>query len=1055
MMETGNFKVYRSSAGSGKTFTLVKEYLRIALGDPKRFRNILAITFTNKAAAEMKSRVLKYLTEMQQEAGTANSSTHKVLIPLLSKETGIAPEELKRRAAEVHSLILHNYSDFSITTIDSLMHRVVRTFTYDLRLSSGFEVELDSDKLILEAVNSIIHQAGTREEITKVLLGFLRQRTEDEKSFNIEKEVFDLSKKVINMEDTPAHLALLADIPLKDLMDINTGLKDYCKAFEKEVSETASTAARIIRDNDIDQGCFYRGSSGIGKWFLNLADQQIDKISPNTYQQSTINDDKWLSAKCPSDKAEIIMHHKDDFIRAYHAIQKISEEKLPVYKLYSLINGIFYPMALLNAVATALTNIKQEENLLMISDFNYLINRIVEKEPVPFIYERLGTRFRNFMIDEFQDTSIFQWHNLIPLLENMLADGHFCMLAGDGKQAIYRWRNGEVEQFAALPNIYPPPQTEDFKQKEKALERNYAEVWLDVNYRSEREVIEFNNKLYRFIGMGLNENIRKIYHHAEQEIPAHKKGGFVSINFNDFEEDATGMQEWVMNVIRRVLEDGYRYRDIGLLCRSNDQAGMLASFMLRQGIPVISAESLLLNAQPVVLFMLALLAYIRDGGDDVSRASVVRYLAYSGRISSEDLHAQLDKAREKNSKFSDYLLSLGYDLAPARLIRMSLYDLCEELVRIFNLQKPADPYIQFFLDAVRNYICKKNGHIGGFLKWWEEKSSTLSISVPGSMDAVNVSTIHKSKGLEFPVVILPYRDSAKNNTISRFWTRFEDTSYPALKSVLLPAKKELMETSFGELYTREREKTLLDFINLMYVATTRAAERLYIQVRMPSKAELSAGTPQDVLAAFLSAEGLYSESVQQYTFGKEEKRENVHPSVKGLSSETLCSNAWQDRILLSLRYGNHSNQKGSAGIIWGNLMHTALSRIHRSSDLTGVIAEMRRQGLIPASLEEEFVSSLSQLMGNDEIAALFDAPGELYTEAEILTADGSIYRPDRICIHENAALIIDFKTGKADPSHEEQILHYASLLREMGYSHCRCILLYLSEANITEVAVNA
>lgn len=1047
-MAPKNFTVYRSSAGSGKTFTLVKEYLRIALSDTKRFRNILAITFTNKAAAEMKNRVLKYLKEMQEERTEANKTTHDFLLPLLAKETSLSKEELKLRAAAVMTLILHNYSDFAITTIDSLMHRVVRTFTFDLRLSAGFDIEMDTDKLLLQSVAALISRAGSDKELTEVLVEFVKQQTEDEKSFNIEHDIFSLSKSTFNLEDTRQKLGELQKLSLTDLMGINKQMIAFRKDFEQRIHNIASENYRIITNEQINLSSFYHGSTGIGGYFKNLSDKHYDKIPGNSYVRTTIEEDKWLATKCSQEDAAAIEKNKETLKQGYEAIQQLISVSYATYIRYGLVSSLFYPMALLNEVSKTLTEIKQNDNLLLISDFNYLINKVVENEPVPFIYERMGSRFRHFMIDEFQDTSILQWHNLIPLLENMLADGHFCMLVGDGKQAIYRWRNGEVEQFSSLPDIYKKPALHEYDQREQALQRNFAEAFLETNFRSGKVIVDFNNQLYEFLSESLDTRVQPIYHKQQQQVPANHSGGYVRMDFTEFENETEQLPEYLQLIISEVLEDGHTLKDIGILCRSNKQATMIASGLLRRGIAVVSAESLLLDGTPVIGFLMATLQYLSKPEDSLARASMTRYLWYAKKIQGSDLHSCLQLSKESHTAFRTFLEKQSYPLSVLALLKMPLYDLCEELIRHFGLQSPADPYIQFFLEAVNDFIKQGGSDIQGFLLWWEEKKSKLSITVPEGLDAVNVVTIHKSKGLEFPVVIFPARDSLRKNTIPRVWADFNDPAFPLLTTVLLPTSSKLKDTPFEPIHDTERIKTRLDFINLLYVATTRAARRLYIQCGTPSKDPKKMSSCQDIFAAYLQHTGLWQETQMRYIFGERETKTIPSPVLSSeMTTARLISEPWQERILLSLQYPQSEWEEASAEKkIWGNLLHTALSRIIHTSDAPHIMEQMLHEGLISEAHKAPFNASMQQLLGHDELSTLLDEEGEVLTEAEILSAEGKSYRPDRVTITASGVTLIDYKTGDPLPAHKDQIDHYSSLLTEMGYANIKKALVYIGDA---------
>lgn len=1053
-MSTGNFTVYRSSAGSGKTFTLVKEYLRIAIADPRRFRNILAITFTNKAAAEMKNRVLKYLKALVAPPSQGDNTAHEILLPELIKETGLTEQEIILRAGEVLSLILHQYSDFAITTIDALMHKVVRTFTFDLKLSSGFEIELDQKKLLMEAVNKLISMAGADPGLTGTLVEFVKQQTENEKNFHIETEIFRLSKDTFELEGTAEQLEKLQQLEVKDLLEVNRKLNEKKRAFENSLKIPAQKAYAIMKQNNIDPASFFHGKSGIGVYFKNIAEGRFDKIQPNTRVLATVSDDKWTSKGCSQTTLDLIDQHKETWVQLFNEMQQVIAESYNTYILHGLYTRYFYPLILLNEVHKILNELKHTGNVLLISDFNHLISRVVETESVPFIYERLGVRYKHFMIDEFQDTSILQWHNLIPLLENMLADGNYCMLVGDGKQAIYRWRNGEVEQFVQLPTIYKKPETNEYQAREQALIRNYQEEYLSMNYRSSEVIVQFNNELYEFLANNLDASTRNIYlQHQQTHSPRHS-GGYVQLEFADYIDEDTDVPERIAGLIANILEDGYSLQDIGILCRSNYQATNIAAFLLGRGIKVISAESLLLDGNPAVGFLTATLRYLQDAEDKVSRAAMVRYLHYSGKLKDPELHASLAHANQSIELFRNLLRENGFELSPMKLLKMPVYDMFEEIIRIFSMNEIPDPYIQFFLDVVREYNTKSGSEGSGFIDFWEEKKAGATITVPAGVEAVNVVTIHKSKGLEFPVVILPGKDTISKNTLGLVWAEVNDPDLPELPSVLLSNSKALIDTPFEDLYTTESQKTRLDFTNLLYVSTTRAARQLYLLLAKPSTDPSNMKSVQDVIASWLKHKELWQDGVAVYPFGERKKNKHAVISDNGdIASEPMISEPWQNRVILSLQYpGTTKDPETLEKIAWGNLLHQALSGYNGQRSPAQIAEELLRSGILHETQTQKLIDTLLKLIAHAEIGALLNEPGTLYSEAEILTAEGRSYRPDRVTISEKGVTLIDYKTGEPTESHKDQINHYGVLLTEMGYANIKKALIYIgNEVNVEYV----
>lgn len=613
-----NFTVYKSSAGSGKTFTLVKEYLKLALTDaqypPQKYRHILAITFTNKAAAEMKERIIKALKEISDV-----SNNDSVLLNILREETGLDIDKLKFRAQTILHTILHNYSDFAIGTIDSFVHRIVRTFAYDLQLPVNFEIEMDDNKLLLEVIDLLISKAGNDEHLTRALVEFTEAKADDEKSWHIERDLFDFSKNLLT-EEGVIHLEKLKKISTEDFLNIRNKLNETIKKFESSVKKIAEEASQAISQQGLEHNSFYQGRSGISKFFSTIADGNFDKLEPNSHVSKTINENKWYTDKISSSDKAKIETIKGKLTEAFHSIQAIVQKQQSLYYLLKLINKNIYSLAVLNEIEKLMQEIKKQNNILHISEFNKIIANIVLNQPVPFIYERIGEKYNHYLVDEFQDTSVLQWQNLLPLIENSLAEGNLSMLVGDGKQAIYRWRGGEVEQFSQLPNVFLKEKNEFVLEREQTLKRNYNEQLLNKNYRSRKEIIDFNNSLFSVLAGKLGATHNSIYHDHEQQSDSANTGGYISIDFVKGETEEAEQQtlEQVYNNIIRLQNDNFKLSDIAILCRTNKKGSAIAEYLTAKGIAVLSAESLLLKNSKRVRFIESIFHYINQSQDEIA-----------------------------------------------------------------------------------------------------------------------------------------------------------------------------------------------------------------------------------------------------------------------------------------------------------------------------------------------------------------------------------------------------------------------------------------------------
>lgn len=1057
-MQTKNFTVYKSSAGSGKTFTLVKQYLHIVLLNPIKFRNILAITFTNKAANEMKERIIGSLREIADKDSFPESVSVKYMLPDLAGTTGLSTNQLSENAKKALQLILHNYNEFAVSTIDSFVHKVIRSFAFDLHIPLNFEVEINVHELIVKIVDLLISRVGTNAQLTKTLINFTKSKADDDKSWNIEQDLIDTAKLILN-EDGQKHIDKLKQLDLKDFALINIQINELIIKFEKTVSGVAHKAVDLIRSKGIENSSFYQGRSGISVYFQKLSDRNFTSIHPNSYVTKTIEEDKWYAGKASHTDQAAIEKIKAELIDYYQQIQVYIQDHYPDYIIFSEIRKNIYPLAVLNEIEKLLDEYKSENDLVLISEFNKRISEVVLNEPVPFIYERIGEKYKHFLVDEFQDTSILQWQNLLPLIDNSLAEGNFNMVVGDGKQAIYRWRNGEVEQFDKLPEIYQRDNNPVQIQREESLKRNFENVPLLHNFRSKKGLIEFNNDFFTFVSNQLPDNFKSIYQDLQQK-PNDKTGGYIQI---EFEEENPGISFTDFNLerikvsIAALLESGYQYSDVAILCRKNSEASQIASDLLSVSIPVVSAESLLLNNSEKIRFLMALIKNLVNDEDRVAQTEVVSFLTQTERITG-DLHANLKKfgikIREKEESepipdFYNTLSANSFDLNPFYLLNLSIYDLCEEMIRIFSLNKTVDPYIQFFLDAVLKLSTDKNPDLHELIDWWEEKKNKLSIVVPSGINAVQVMTIHKSKGLEFPVVLFPFA-TEEVKMKDKLWIDLDGRDIPTLKTALVNNSKSLLETKHAALRIEEDSKSFLDMMNLLYVVFTRPTDRLYIFTSMYKRQKNpGAESVQKLMKLYLETKSLWEENKNIYTIGEADKKgKQDSPTDDGYKLNSFISFAWRKRILLSLQAPEFWDiEDPSQKQQWGSLIHYLLAIINVPGDIEPAIDKLTAEGIIDNDEAPAIGKLITAFINHPEVKCYFQDGLEVKSEPEILLPDGHSFRPDRLIFEKDKVIVIDFKTGQPEESHHNQIKNYQKILENMGYVHTEGVLLYLNQTN--------
>lgn len=1060
-MSDTNFTVYKSSAGSGKTFTLVKEYLALALNDetspPQAYRHILAITFTNKAAAEMKERIVKALKELAEDDHSTISAGTKTLLEILkdhrklNAKAPLTDEVIRQRAKNVLTSILHNYSDFAIGTIDAFVHKVVRTFAFDLKIPMSFDIEMDDEKLLRQAIDLLIAKIGSDERLTKALIEFTESKTDDEKSWHIENDLMKFAKNLLN-EEGAVYIEKLRELSVDDFFKIRETLFSEIRKFETAVTTAAKNADELIKRSGLTAKQFYQGDKGIAGYFEKIAKGRMDYLEPNNYVKNTVDEDKWTAGKITKDEQMEIERLKPRLIDAFNKIQILKDEDHPDYILFSLINKNIYSVAVLNEIEKLLNEYKAENNIVHISEFNKMIAKIVLNEPIPFIYERLGERYNNYLIDEFQDTSVLQFQNLLPLIDNSLASGYFTMLVGDGKQAIYRWRGGEVEQFAMLPGIFSHNDNPLVLEREEALKRNYDGQVLNKNFRSKREIIEFNNSLFRTLSGRLTEKYKTIYDKLEQEFAPENTGGFVQVEFINDDTQDWREQNFIRTyeIIQQLQADNYSLKDIAILVRKNTDGSEIANYLTEKNIKVISSDSLLLSNSTDVNFLHSLLKFLANTGDNIVHTEILEYLIASGAVANTSIH-ELIKEKESSGLFT-IIRRVAKKFSIERLSRMALYELVEELVQLFGLNRHPNAYIQFYLDEVLNYSIKKNNNLNDFIEYWEEKKTKASLVIPQGMDAVSIMTIHRSKGLEFPVVILPFSNGRVKNGKDNLWIDLDNEKIPNLPAALVPASKGLEETIYAQQYGEEKSKSLLDSLNVLYVGLTRPEERMYILADTPGRTPANMGKISDMLAFYYQEKGEWQEGQTVYTFGeavKHDTHKSSKPVVDTYHLSVFNSNQWRDSIKM----------RAAAPSIWntsmaetkkdyGVLLHTAFARIRSVDDMEQGLSDMLEEGLINTEEKEHLLNTIMKVTALPELEMHYKKGVLVKNEVEVITKDAKINRMDRVVLDGKNAVIIDYKTGKEKAGYEKQIMEYGNLLTQMGYVVTKKLLVYIDNENV-------
>ena len=1036
-MQNSVFKIYNASAGSGKTFTLAKAYIKILVQAKSydQFKSILAITFTNKAVGEMKERIVNMLKLFSSEDYI--NQPHPMFKAICS-ELSISPAYLHKESKHILKHIIHNYGAFDISTIDGFTHRVIRTFAHDLKLPVNFEVELDQERLLNEAVDSLIAKAGSDKTLTNTLIDFAIEKADNDKSWDISYDFNKISKLLVNENDFSS-IQALKNKSLDDFKQLKDQLGKQVILIEDSIIRVAESTLTLIEECGLQFDDFNRKS--LPKHFENLKQKRFNINFNSSWQNDLIEGNTLYPKRVTETIASTIENIQPNLAEAF------TKTKTLVFKL-KLKKGFYKnitPLSVLNAIQNELNILKEEQNKMLISEFNKIISNEIKDQPTPFIYERLGEKFKHYFIDEFQDTSKMQWENLVPLLDNALSTANgSTMLVGDAKQAIYRWRGGEAEQFINLYNKSENP----FQVEAEILP-------LDTNYRSAKEIITFNNSFFKFLSEQYFSNLEyaELYKNARQS-PNSDSKGYVDFNFLDIQKEDNASELYaseVLEIIHKSVANGFQLDDICVLVRKRKEGVLIANYLSKKGIKITSSETLLLKNSDKVNFITAFLKLLLQPNNDSLKVELLSFLAEQHHI--ENKHQFFTSYLKKNlDDMFEELKRLQLFINKDELLQLSLYDLVEHIVRVFKLNKKPDAYLHFYMDVVLEFTQKQHSDLAGFISYFEKKQDNLNIVSPENMNAVKIMTVHKSKGLEFPIVIFPFADlNIYRELEPKVWFPVEAESYNGFETLILNYGKDVEH--FGdignEIYRTHQSQLELDNINLLYVVLTRAIEHLHIISKkdISSKGVVNENTYAGMFISYLQQQGKWTDNQLFYSFG--ELKQN-----KGKTEKEEIANTIE---FISVRKEDHNlSIITKAGLLWdtkqekaierGNLVHLVLSKIKTIEDVDFAFNDLLVSGDITKDNKKELKALVTNIIEHPKLSIYFQGDFKIYNECDIITSSGQLLRPDRLNINsKKEVVIIDYKTGEQKSLYNSQLNDYESVLIQMNLNVTHKILVYIND----------
>lgn len=1056
-------EIMKASAGSGKTYRLARKYITLLLESDDRYayRHILAVTFTNKATDEMKSRILKELHLLSSDPSRSGYRDH--FVPSVFP----SDDHLMAKAKAVLSDILHDYGAFAVSTIDRFFQQTLKAFLREIGQFASYQVELDKDSLVAESVDRMLdslteEDSGLLAWLTENVL----EQIEQGGRYSMDANLMDMAKRLksVQRQEVLEQAGAVGEYTKDKLSEIRDICRNIQCGFRKDVRDRAAAALAVIEDAGVDPAESNRGFLKTLYAYVDLEDGEAVEIPSASFMTKAMDHDQWF-AKSKAARLKPLVYPfleapLEDFCRLF-------EKDFKVFNTALILDRQLYGLGVAAELDRTFRELMKEKNVLCIDDSNTILRDIIDGSDAPFVYEKLGVRYEHFLLDEFQDTAGVQWKNFSPLLHESDSKGGDNLIVGDVKQSIYRWRGSDWKLLdETVPEEFP---------------RHVEEV-LDTNYRSLQTVVEFNNLFFRSAAAVLDRMkgheedgpLSSIYSDVRQNVGlSAPSDGSVSLTFCDKDRELSA----VLDAVREVAGKGAMLSEIAVLVRSNVIGEDVSMFLIDNGIPVITDDSLKVKNSITVRRIVSLMSYADNPEDTVNG-----YLA--GTLDLE--------APEGCSSLTDMAEALFRGLKQRDAER---------------LWEGEARHIQSFLDHVQDYVAANGNNLRGFLKHWEDEDP--SISSPSAGESVRVMTIHKSKGLDFPYVIIPFAENINLYKAGNHWcipdlsgTSLEGTA-EGVYDVNLSRTSE--DTLFAEDYRKESFLQLVDNINTIYVAMTRAALGMHIIAKTPSAkcikavdagdtsqfgdfsqilywfASVSCGGDvpgnEELLPPFRVSRSVSEDGTLRFDIGEtvdfavyrkafrdsamsfESEDADILPSVP-LNPEPGDESAdvrERGRLKFSADALDFFSEDGEAGVsasnrIRGVVLHDILADVIRPDDLDNSVRKSLQSGDITLSEAEEVRSLLSERIAEAAAYGWFpDGAADILNESTLIDTDGGMYRPDRVVLAEGRVMIVDYKFGMHDRRYERQLRKYADIWRRMGHGDVSAYIWYVHTGEVVEV----
>ena len=1063
--------VYRASAGSGKTFRLTLEYLKFLFSADNAYLRILAVTFTNKATEEMKRRVIDELNLLAYSVGES------LYTESLCRILNVSEQDVQVRSRHLLQTLLHDFSGFNISTIDRFFQQTMRAFTREIGLQGGYNLEIDSNYVLSQAIDNMLFRLEDTEnkELLQWLLQFSGEKVENGQGWDIRRDIGVLSKEIFN-ENYKVYrqeiLSLTADKKL--LTGYLTEMYTVRKQFEESLREAAEQGLKEMAEAGLSPEDFKGGTRSplfaLARW---ASGENTDFPKPS-FEVLLDHPDNWKTKKSVrAIEIDLIYPRLNEAIR--HILACF--EMFPLYLSAVETARYIYTLGILSDIDRYVQQYQQEHNLLLLSDTTELLNKIIDGSDTPFVYEKIGTQIDHYMIDEFQDTSKMQWQNFLPLFRESMDRNRDCLIVGDVKQSIYRWRNSDWKLLSERIAL----EFDDQKRRDAVL---------DTNWRSGARIIAFNNVFFtrasRWLQEQFNELCRNgylnetergelssliIHAYADvcQQVPEtlSPEKGHVKLHFveDQGETDWTvRMLEKLPEILMQLQDNGFLLRDIALLVRSKSEGAQLADFLLqykadhqqdgRYRFDIISDEALYLSNSPFVKLMIRLLNYLYRPQEELNQilAAYEYYVTLGELGAATALNICLQSRKNDDSLFPDRVEKYLEEIRT-----LPLFEMCEKLIALFpSFDEKEGVFVQAFQDLVLSFTMRNSADVASFLRWWEEQGANKTVSMPDSQDAIRIITIHKSKGLAFKAVIVPFCNweidhSAVHSNI--LWCKTHQEPFSRLPLVPVRYSSRLERTIYAAEYFMEKIHAYIDNLNLAYVAFTRAREELILFAPYPKKNKLTLASllrecvddsnfmgPEtgklSLPGRFDIESGIY-ESGQSGLTGKSSRTD-----IQEMNMPVYQSSDLKGRLQLKLYAQGFFGDDGER--LYGNLMHDILSRIETECDVVPAVERTVLSGELSEIDSVRVIDHLKKWISQPKTRRWFADGVRVLNEVELIRKGERLLRPDRVVMTADGVEVIDYKFGRTERNvYFRQVRSYVETIRRMGYSNVTGFVWYV------------